>query len=941
MSSSLEYLQSLIASQRPFTETADALMAWSRKALEQQDYHSTFYMFLPSLLSYLFGTETHLGVIRRLMNDRDRVALYNLLAPSGPFMSLIIKLSGDSSMVYDFSPQKLPDPARRSPGADKRFPWQRDAKDNSGRLGLDSLYYMLLRAYLNFFAPPGERKNGPETPASSRSKALFSTPGEGVRKRAGAGAGDSHEGYADSAAGGRVRSSPGPQRESSQITVLTHRLVLIAIGDHLIVLRYPRIPNLFFRPSMSFREFDVLGDRRENPRLAISQFAIGIFVDLWLNQVKFVSDGNQQKPVIEQLSQGLMNCILILVSHFGAMDMRSLQYNASPAAQRELTGFAKDQYTIAVMYHMTLQKPLYNFLAITLKSWEANENYKQLVDLWLAYISAWRANYDPVSGRTVRDQMTFSEDWVMFTAHNFPFYTRLLNIFMERAVTFDLFAAVRPSEILKTGASSTNLATGHTIYQATSTAIGSSLRTTPIRWYMVALEKVLQFYCNTEELLPVLRSMEHLLAAMTSATAYTGSDVAQTPGTPATPKSPGSVVRQRSGSIAGFVAGPPPHAWILKVGVELITSIIGGKIVEMEGKPDYRTMFISDPSSSGAGYVLGKTMAGNISNTIRRLKTYEVFPKSPSTALEKTESTKPKSLTIQTGQGKETSPSTSDTSIVYYKFPKLPEFNFPSIALFIWLMLFVLLNGTAKWIYHNVIQAGSGNAIDAKHRNESVGASIGRLKVLQELTGQVFNVVIESENGQEEEVEQTQAALAAEESQKAEAYFRNIAPGVIGPEVYGKNGSFLTDLGRYQIKRGVRVCYQNDIPILKTPGLEKLILSYEIEWIVHFTVWLADTFDARYSNLRAKYTVLPAGLGLYWLRFFAAKQNLLFSALVLFASFIFVQSYMFAFGSRPEVVKYATSSKAGHNHMQQVRFKQQNQQYQGRQQDRLNYGYRS
>ncbi|KAJ1538342.1 hypothetical protein HK405_013916 [Cladochytrium tenue] len=89
-----------------------------------------------------------------------------------------------------------------------------------------------------------------------------------------------------------------------------------------------------------------------------------------------------------------------------------------------------------------------------------------------------------------------------------------------------------------------------------------------------------------------------------------------------------------------------------------------------------------------------------------------------------------------------------------------------------------------------------------------------------------------------------------------------------------------------KVKRGLRKCSPDDIPVRHTDRADRLIKSYEFAWIVRLTVWIAARFDEQYDRLRRRYPALPAGLGLHWLRVFAARQNLLFFAVLLVSTYL-------------------------------------------------------
>ncbi|KAJ3217445.1 hypothetical protein HDU67_007915 [Dinochytrium kinnereticum] len=117
MSEELAHLEALISgSGRSLTDTIRSILTWCGKALESKDLHASLYLFMPSLCTFLFGGSkdpSHTGVLHRALSERDRVALTNLLAPESTFMRLILRMSGDSTLLYEISLNRLPPPTQR------------------------------------------------------------------------------------------------------------------------------------------------------------------------------------------------------------------------------------------------------------------------------------------------------------------------------------------------------------------------------------------------------------------------------------------------------------------------------------------------------------------------------------------------------------------------------------------------------------------------------------------------------------------------------------------------------------------------------------------------------------------------------------------------------------------------------------------------------------
>ncbi|CAO3623693.1 unnamed protein product [Cunninghamella echinulata] len=69
---------------------------------------SAFHSFLPSLLTYIFGSPTIRGWLQTETQHEQDKAIHELLHPKGAFVSALIKLSTEKKYFYDMVTDKLP-----------------------------------------------------------------------------------------------------------------------------------------------------------------------------------------------------------------------------------------------------------------------------------------------------------------------------------------------------------------------------------------------------------------------------------------------------------------------------------------------------------------------------------------------------------------------------------------------------------------------------------------------------------------------------------------------------------------------------------------------------------------------------------------------------------------------------------------------------------------
>ncbi|KAJ3287391.1 sphingomyelin phosphodiesterase 4, neutral membrane (neutral sphingomyelinase-3) [Borealophlyctis nickersoniae] len=186
----------------------------------------------------------------------------------------------------------------------------------------------------------------------------------------------------------------------------------------------------------SSRDVDVL-KRRD-----VSEFVIGLFVEFWLcqNDPAEIARGAQYVKATDTQ----MRCIKTLVQYIVSLNLRDV---AKPRRMHGDSRKAEEVYLAKLQAYQLVRDKLYTFLKLALDLWPRDDSYyhasillfernARVVDIWITFIAPWKAE---------NAENTFTEEWIPFVHSNFAFYTRLLQIFMERAQYFSFHAAVRRS----------------------------------------------------------------------------------------------------------------------------------------------------------------------------------------------------------------------------------------------------------------------------------------------------------------------------------------------------------------------------------------------------------------------------------------------------------------------------------------------------------------
>ncbi|KAL5034241.1 hypothetical protein RTP6_002100 [Batrachochytrium dendrobatidis] len=191
--------------------------------------------------------------------------------------------------------------------------------------------------------------------------------------------------------------------------------------------------------------------------LRVSEFVFSIFVELWLS----ARDDPQQTVSDRQIahfvkpSNAQIKCISLLTRHLVSLDLHDiLSENHGTQYKSELPDYRLDNaydMSKATAYRVYRLR-LYSMLRSCLESWPQDDTFESIVEIWITYITPWRAV-----------KQAFSEKWGEFVKDNFVYYTVLLQIFMQKVQSLPFLSALRPtrSQIQTTTAPYKNSSSRH------------------------------------------------------------------------------------------------------------------------------------------------------------------------------------------------------------------------------------------------------------------------------------------------------------------------------------------------------------------------------------------------------------------------------------------------------------------------------------------------
>uniref|UniRef100_A0AAX7VIV7 Sphingomyelin phosphodiesterase 4 n=1 Tax=Astatotilapia calliptera TaxID=8154 RepID=A0AAX7VIV7_ASTCA len=205
-----------------------------------------------------------------------------------------------------------------------------------------------------------------------------------------------------------------------------------------------------------------------------SETLLQMFVEIWLHHYSLEMYQKLQSPQVKlallqyRLSMSSMPCqphappgsgtlhtyqepfspteehvlvVRLLVKHVHAFSnsLKPEQLSSSPSAHSHTHTSPLEEFKRVVVQRFVHQK-LYLFLQHCFGHWPLDASFRAVLETWLSYIQPWRytgekPNPQPDQNRTV------PEKWESFVHENLLMYTKLFQVFLNRAVRTDLVNA--------------------------------------------------------------------------------------------------------------------------------------------------------------------------------------------------------------------------------------------------------------------------------------------------------------------------------------------------------------------------------------------------------------------------------------------------------------------------------------------------------------------
>lgn len=175
-----------------------------------------------------------------------------------------------------------------------------------------------------------------------------------------------------------------------------------------------------------------------------SETLLQMFVEVWLHHYSLEMYQKLQSPQVKEPFTPTEEHVLVvrlLVKHLHAFSnsLKPEQLSSSPSAHSHAHTSPLEEFKRVVVQRFVQQK-LYLFLQHCFGHWPLDASFRAILETWLSYIQPWRYTGEKASPPTDQNR-TVPEKWESFVQENLLVYTKLFQVFLNRAVRTDLVNA--------------------------------------------------------------------------------------------------------------------------------------------------------------------------------------------------------------------------------------------------------------------------------------------------------------------------------------------------------------------------------------------------------------------------------------------------------------------------------------------------------------------
>ncbi|XP_020775655.2 sphingomyelin phosphodiesterase 4 isoform X3 [Boleophthalmus pectinirostris] len=169
-----------------------------------------------------------------------------------------------------------------------------------------------------------------------------------------------------------------------------------------------------------------------------------MFVEVWLHHYSLEMYQKLQSPQVKEPFSPTEEHVLVvrlLVKHLHAFSnsLKPEQLSSSPPTHSHTHASPLEEFKRVVMQRFVQQK-LYLFLQHCFGHWPLDASFRAILETWLSYIQPWRYTGEKTTSPPDQNR-TVPEKWEPFVQENLLVYTKLFQVFLNRALRTDLVNA--------------------------------------------------------------------------------------------------------------------------------------------------------------------------------------------------------------------------------------------------------------------------------------------------------------------------------------------------------------------------------------------------------------------------------------------------------------------------------------------------------------------
>ncbi|XP_077089026.1 sphingomyelin phosphodiesterase 4 isoform X2 [Siphateles boraxobius] len=174
-----------------------------------------------------------------------------------------------------------------------------------------------------------------------------------------------------------------------------------------------------------------------------SETLLQVFVEMWLHHYSLEMYQKLQSPQVKEPFTPTEDHVLVvrlLVKHLHAFSssLKPESISSSPSAHSHSSPLEELKRVVVQRF---VQQKLYVFLQHCFGHWPLDASFRAILETWLSYIQPWRYTGEKNNTQADGQNRTVPDKWASFVQENLLMYTKLFQVFLNRAMRTDLVNA--------------------------------------------------------------------------------------------------------------------------------------------------------------------------------------------------------------------------------------------------------------------------------------------------------------------------------------------------------------------------------------------------------------------------------------------------------------------------------------------------------------------